>query len=271
MKWITCFCLVLCFAVNVSGADGFREFDFGDDYETLRNKSRGLCRISALQNDTRWPWISRADCRNYRFGGSAQARLIFFLSEEELAQVYVISKDIENYFLIRPNELNYLIPKNPRDSRSKTMNLADRLLFKDKVHQLGDEYRYTNFYYNGNWEWEYFYELKGFAEDEKRRRRRQLEEEMEGGVEGWSKFRFDESETEIKEKLEGMCTEIKVTSGTGGEELINCFGYEFLDRTIQVRFFFPGWRVGENRVEAGTGVLQQTAPVVETEIWNALL
>ncbi len=226
------------FSGILSAANGFREFEFGDSSKEVMDSGSGICRFGELEKHTRWNWRSQLDCNGYLFKENTRTRLIFQFSDDELVKIYVVSRYIKDYFLIRNPEYNYLLPLNPAESNSSSNNLADRLLLKDKVHYLGKEYRYTTFFYQGKWEWEYLYEKKGNKRDDKDRKEEQLEEEMEGAGIGWSKFKFDESESEIKMKLEGMCSSISVLSGGGDDQLLKCNDYVFLDKKIAVLFYF---------------------------------
>ncbi|MBU2515622.1 hypothetical protein KJ966_30260 [bacterium] len=228
----------ILFSGVLSAANGFREFQFGDSYKEVMDSGKELCKFGELEKHTRWNWKSELDCKGYLFKENTRTRLIFQFSDDELVKIFVVSKDIKDYFLIRNPEYNYLLPLKPSTLNPTSTNLADKLLFKDKVHYLGDEYRYTTFFHKGEWEWEYLYEKKGNQRDDIRRKEKQLEEEMEGGVIGWSKFKFDEPESEIKMKLEGMCSSISVLSGGGVDQLLQCNDYVFLDKKIAVLFFF---------------------------------
>ena len=237
MKWLVGIIFFLFSANGILAADGFREFKFGESLDSIQNTGRRLCQFGREVKHTRWPWISRIDCKGYRFKGDIKARLFFEFANDELVKIIVVSKDIKNYLLLRHPEFNYRLPLKTSQEGTGTSNLADALLFKDKVHQLGDEYTYTTFFYEGKWEWEYVYEKSGNREDERRRKKNLLEDEEEAGVSGWDKFKFGESEEVIKGKLEGMCSKIEVVSGTEIDTVF-CSDFTFLNRKIGVFFSF---------------------------------
>ncbi len=234
--------ILTCF--QVFAADGFREFKFGESPETIQEVGLKLCRFGKVTQHTRWEWIKRLDCTGYKFKGAIKARLFFEFSEDELVKIYVVSKHIEDYFLIRDPEFNYRVTLKPALKKSGSTNLVDNLLFKDKVHRLGDEYRYTTFFYQGNWEWEYMYERKGNRDDERRRRTDLLDDEEESGVSGWDKFDFGEVEADIKSKLEGMCSNISVTSN-GDLDSITCDDFVFSGEKIRVIFLLDQAGLGK--------------------------
>ena len=233
--WIVC--LILS-TVTATAADGFKEFEFGDSVQTTINKGEDLCRFGKEQKNTRWSWISEIECTDYLFNGNIKVKLYFQFADDELVKIYVVSRNIKNYFLIRKPDHNYLVPRSSKDSRKNLANLADQLLFKDKVHQLGDEYRYTTFFFDGQWEWEYYYVNKGYEKSEKDRKNDLLEDESEGGVKGWKKFNFGDQTSVIKEKLQGMCSSLQVTSGQENSEMLLCQDFLFLDKKIVVLFLF---------------------------------
>ncbi len=231
-------CTILLLSINSAfAADGFREFKFGESLDSIQKTGRKLCRFGKVEKHTRWTWITRIDCTDYQFKGNVKARLFFEFSDDELVKVFAVSRNIQNYLLLRHSEYNYRLPLKSDLHKSSSSNLADVLLLKDKVHQLGDEYRYTTFYYQGKWEWEYLYEKKGNRDDQRRRKEDQLAEEEEGGVAGWDKFKFDESEEVIKDKLEGMCS--KITAVSGDEvDTVSCDDFTFLGKKVSVSFLF---------------------------------
>lgn len=224
-------------AGNVSAAEGFREFRFGDSAATTLRRGEGLCQFSETKQHTRWNWITELECADYPFKRNVSAKILFEFAEDELVKIFVISKNIQNYLLTRYPTHSYLVPING-DDRKKDVNLAEQRLFRDKVHQLGDEYRYTTFFHEGNWEWEYYYEKGGHQKQESSRRKKQLEKEQEQGVEGWKKFIFGDSTSTIKEKLQGMCTSVEVVSGGNRNEMLTCHEFSFLEKKIPVMFYF---------------------------------
>lgn len=232
--------LILCSAwKHAFAANGFREFRFGDSLDTVRKTGEKLCSFGEVTRHSRWPWRTSIDCRGFAFKRNISALLYFQFAEDKLVRIHVVSTEIPNYFLIRYPEHNYLLPKVRAKSTDAAPNLADRLLLEDKVHKLADEYTYLTFYYEGNWEWEYIYQQKNYPRDEAQRVRELLEEESEAGVKGWNKFKFDDSQEMIKDKLEGMCSALTVESGSG-VEYIKCADFVFLDTKIEIFFFFQG-------------------------------
>ncbi len=229
---------LLSFSFSLYGADGFREFSFGDSPDEIMNAGQEVCRFSDLEKHTRWEWKSHLTCRNYPFTKKKKAYLAFEFIEEELVKIWILSKEIKEFFLIRYPEYSYLTPLKKPDTKGELLNLKDRLLKKDKVHRLGKEYRYTTFFYKGKWEWEYYYEKKGNPKDEQRLIRNQLEKELEAGVVGWNKFKFDDSETETKRNLEGMCSNITVVTGGNNDQQLQCDGFVFLDKKVTIFFNF---------------------------------
>jgi hypothetical protein len=237
MRWLIWSAILILSGSHVFAADGFREFDFGESPDEIQKVGRAHCSFGKIEKHTRWEWIKRVDCKGYRFKGKTKARLFFEFSDDELVKVFVVSRVIKDYFLIRYPEFNYRLPLKSPSNHSSISNLADKLILKDKVHRLGDEYRYTTFHYAGKWEWEYMYERKGNPDDERRRRIELLEDEEESGVGGWDKFKFKETEEAIKDKLAGMCSNIKVLSGSDLGS-VTCDDFTFLEKKIGLLFFF---------------------------------
>lgn len=238
MRILSLFIVFLSLCSMALAADGFREFEFGDRIEEVRENGAKLCRFGEYQKDTRWLWRSKIDCTGYPFSKEVQARLFFFFSKDVLARIFVVSKDIDNYFLKRYPDHSYLVPLEPPSDKSRSMNLADKLLVRDKVHQLGNEYRYTTFFHNGKWEWEYMYERPGYQNSENALKEDQLEEEAEEGVTGWSKFNFGETAEQIKQKIEGMCSSIAVDLDIQRNEILTCRDFSFLNQRIPLAFYF---------------------------------
>jgi hypothetical protein len=114
----------------------------------------------------------------------------------------------------------------------------DEMFFKDNVHYLKGVYRYTTFFYNNRWEWEYLFEEDTFLRDERKRKEERLRKEREAGLSGWSKFKFGETTGKIKEKIRGMCSTMKVKMGTNKRETIRCDRFSFMDRKIDLLFTF---------------------------------
>ncbi len=238
MKLFFIFSLTLLLFINVFAVDGFREFAFGDDTKTVMEKGRRLCRFGEVQKDTRWKWKTYLSCTSYQFKKETRVKLFFHFSDDKLVKIYVVSKDIDNYFLIRYPEHNYLVPLIDPKLKKRTANLVDKLVLQDKVHTLGKEYQYTTFFYQGKWEWEYLYEDPRNKKRELKKREVQLKEEAEGGVKGWKKFNFNESDETIKEKLKGMCSSISVFSVGQDKENLICHEFTFTEKKIDLIFLF---------------------------------
>ena len=164
-KFILIFLVFFLLVSNTFAADGYSVFDFGDSLETTLNKGKELCRFGEMKKDTRWLWKSYLDCSGFRFKRGTYVKLFFHFSDDHLVKIYVVSKVIKDYFLIRYPEHNYLVPLMEKKPSKRMKNLADDLIFRDKVHVLGKEYRYLTFFYKGGWEWEYLYEKPRNKED----------------------------------------------------------------------------------------------------------
>lgn len=217
-------------------ADGFRVFEFGDDVETVLTKGQSLCRFDEVYKDTRWPWKSYVECRGFDFKDGILVKLYFDFTDMNLVKILVVSKDIPEYKLLRNGDHKYLVPLAQRSDPSSLKNVADRLILRDKVHKLKGEFKYTTFFYNGNWEWEYQFEKPGNEEEEKSRKQEQQEDEKEKGLTGWTKFEFGDSNEKTKQKLEGMCTAIKVISGKQNTEVVRCSDFVFLKNKVTAQF-----------------------------------
>ncbi|MBU3918109.1 hypothetical protein KKA14_21475 [bacterium] len=235
-KPILCCLIFVLLISNAFAADGFSVFEFGDSVEMTLNKGKELCRFGEMKKDTRWLWKSYLDCSGFKFKEGIHAKLFFQFSDDQLVKIYVVSKDINDYFLIRYPEHNYLVPLVEKMPDKRMKNLADELLFQDKIHILGNEYRYLTFYYKGGWEWEYLYEKRRNKEDEKKRKQKQLENEVGGGLTGWSGFNFDDTSEMVKQKLNGMCSSIKVSLEGQKGGSIRCNDFEFFEKKIIVMF-----------------------------------
>jgi hypothetical protein len=261
-RWFA-YSLLLCLIWNLAfAADGFREFRFGDSLDTIKNTGQRLCSFGEVTKHSRWPWRTLIDCKGYRFKKDTPVALYFQFADDKLVKIHVVSRDIPNYYLIRYPEFNYLFPKINQSLSASSSNLADRLLFKDKVHQLADEYRYLTFYHEGKWEWEYIYQHKSYVHDEERRVRNLLEEEAEAGVKGWNKFKFNDSQEAIKDKLVGMCSALAVESGSGVES-IKCGDFIFLDTKIEVYFIFETSGLVKIELKLPTDWYDQLSPMLK--------
>ncbi|MCP4757221.1 MAG: hypothetical protein GY866_40680 [Proteobacteria bacterium] len=218
--------------------DGFRDFEFGDTSDTVFEKGSKLCRFGKLKSDTRWPWKSYLSCSDFVFKKKVKATLYFQFSDDDLARIYVVSKDIDNYFLIRHSRKDRLLPLSRPKSRRSVENLADDLIVQDQVHVLENEYRYTTFFHEGTWEWEFVYADTDAIRKDRIKEQEQLEEEVDKGVKGWRKFVFDDSDETIKEKLEGICSQTKLFSGIQARKNIYCSSFPFMEKKIDVLFGF---------------------------------
>lgn len=248
---------------TLQAADGFREFQFGDSPAVVERISRGLCQYGGTIANTRWHWKSRAVCRDYRFKEDTTATLYFFFSEDELTRIHVVSRYIPDYLLLRHSNYQYLTPKTPPAGESQTSsNLADRLLYKDNIHQLGDEYRYITFFHEGRWEWEYIFELKGHAEAEAKRKKEVLEEEAEAGIAGWNQFNFNESQSAVKEKLEGVCSQMEINPGTRIDTLW-CKEYPFLEEKIDLFLIFASGGLSMIELRLSTEWYETLVPLLK--------
>ncbi len=221
---------------NAFAADGYRFFKFDDSSETILKKGKKACQFGKVKKDTRWPWKSYLDCSGFRFKKGIYAKLFFHFTNDRLVKIYVVSKEIENYFLIRYPEHSYLVPLVEDNPGKQMKNLSDKLILQDNVHVLGKEYQYLTFFYKGSWEWEYLYEMDRNKRREKERRQKQMRDEEGKGLTGWSGFYFDDTSELVKQKLDGMCSSIKVSMEGQKKGMIRCNDFEFLEKKITVMF-----------------------------------
>ncbi len=230
--------LILFFSSSSFAVSGFREFKFGDSVETVKKKGEKLCRFGKATKDTRWFWKFHIECSDFKFKRGIKTKLFFQFSEDELVRIRVVSKDIEDYLLVRHPRFRYLVPLPRDESLNTAVNLADELMIKDKVHLIDKGYRYTTFFHDGAWEWEFTYELADFQEEENTREQDQLEEEEEKGLPGWKKFNFSDSHETIKEKVEGLCSSSKTSIDAHGSRVLICHDFHFMDEKIDLLFIF---------------------------------
>lgn len=249
-------------AAAATAADGFREFNFGDSLASTQKKGEGLCRFGEEKQNTRWTWISETECIDYSFKGKIKVKLLFQFADDELVKIFVISKDIKDYIEFRYSNYNYLVPILDSENKANT-NMSEQRLIQDKVHQLGDEYRYTTFFHNGKWEWEYYYEKKGYRRQELTRREKQLEKENELGVEGWKKFKFGDNTSTLKDKLEGMCSSLEVVSGDDLSEMLTCKEFSFLNQKIDVLFLFQSDALAKIELILDQSMYQTLLPLMK--------
>ena len=245
MKLVLLLSFILLYIPTALAVDGFSNFKFGDEPEEVTEKASGLCELGSLTKDTRWNWKSYLTCRNYKYRG-IQTFLYFEFSEEELAKIFVISKEIKDYFLIRRPEFGLLLPLKAEARRAGAINLADRLAVRDKVFEIEPGYFMTNFFYDGVWEWELMYIKSGYAKNEKNLMEDQLDDEEDEGVKGWKEFDFEEDTVEtVREKLEGQCKQIKllISRASRNKRSLMCTEYLFVDKKVNVDFLFENLKL----------------------------
>lgn len=236
------FLIIICVS-NAFAVDGFNEFNFADDPDTVMNAGRGKCAFGRLVKDTRWIWKSYLNCKNYDFKKGVKATIHFDFSNNELRKIYVVSVDMKDYFLIRHPRHEFLIPIHKPLRKKPLINLADELITKDKVHIIDKGYRYINFFYKGRWEWEFVYQDFKYVKKDIENEEDQLEDEAEEGLTNWNDFALDDDDESIKKKLEGFCKASKTVAALNSRKVIQCSEFPFMNNKIEVLFSFVNNRL----------------------------
>lgn len=220
--------------------DGLNEFEFDDTIEQVQETAMGKCTIGQVHKSTRWGWKTFLDCNGYKFKKGVNVYLLFEFADGNLTRIYAVSKKIDDYLSFRyPHQYyNYLLPMKNVNSQHGSSNLADQLIYMDKVHQLGDQYIYTTFFHKGKWEWEFRYERSNHKKVEKRFKVEQLEDEQEKGVRKWNSFTFDDTYDRVQKEIEGLCSETKITSDLDTKKYIDCLDFTFIGEKVKIRFGF---------------------------------
>lgn len=230
--------IVFLFGVVVALGGGFDVFHFDDAPDEVMDSGKNRCSFDRLQMDTRWPWKSYLSCTDYDFKG-VKTKLYFEFNNNELQAVYVVSIDIADYRLIKHLKPKHLVAKN-KGSKKLSSNLADQLIFQDKVYVFDKGKQRTDFFYNGKWEWELKFSDLYQIESDLDRQKSLLKNEEDGAVTEWKNYSFGEKPDITKSKLEGFCEKLEASTfeGSDGNKLFVCKGYPFVEQKIQVRFLF---------------------------------
>jgi hypothetical protein len=242
-RWLFPIWIPLClmmFAGSALATEGFRVFHFGDSYQTVIGKGESLCEFGPLQQDSRWFWKTTVTCNGFDFKDGVRVNLYLDFSDDRLVRVVVVSGDIADYQLVRraQERYRYLLPINPGFKHKPLINLADRLVLEDQVHQLGPGQRYITFHHQGSWEWEFIYEdIEALTRDQVRERRI-LENEAGQGLAGWNRFVFGDSSETIQIKLEGLCTDMRFSAGLTRTKSLFCRQFPFVEIRLEAVFHF---------------------------------
>jgi len=231
--------LFISLAGNLRAVEGFKNFRFGDSYRVVSEKGQGQCEFAKPVKDSRWTWLTAVECQNFFFKEGVRVKLYFLFSDDRLIQINVVSRDIPNYPLIRQvgRHYDYLLPIAKAKAEKPISNLADKLIFQDQVHLLEPGHRYTTFFYQGTWEWEFWLaDVDALARNQERERET-IEEEQQKGLKGWNRFIFGDSADIIKEKLEGLCSETRISSDLDQRKTILCKQFPFVEVKIEAHFF----------------------------------
>jgi len=219
---------------------GLDDFDFNDTIEKIQETASGKCTLGKLQKSTRWQWKAFLDCSDYKFKKNVSVYLLFEFADGNLTRIYAVSKKIDNYLSFRyPHDYyDHLLPLKQSNFNHHDGNLADQLIYQDKVHKLEKQYVYTTYFHEGKWEWEFRYERPNHKKMEKRFKEKQLDHEKQKGVKKWNSFSFDDSYDQVKKEIEGLCSATRITSDLDTKKYIDCLDFSFLGEKIKVRFGF---------------------------------
>ncbi|MCP4295765.1 MAG: hypothetical protein GY786_09180 [Proteobacteria bacterium] len=227
-------CLVPGYSVT-----GFSIFSFGDSPTEISRKGEPFCTFDPVKKDTRWFWKSYLVCTDYNYKG-VHTKLFFEFFDEELVKIYVVSRDIKDYFLIRHPQEGFLVPLEIGNKASKGSNLADELIFKDKEYLVAPGQKLTHFFFDKKWEWEVSFEDSDYERTNLNNMESQLEDEQEKGLDVWNNFKFDTPVEEIKSQLQSQCSkvEMQISTNVVGRRNFICLEYLFIQQKVQVIFSF---------------------------------
>ncbi len=227
------------FPVPGYSATGFSIFSFGDSPTEIKSNGNPFCTFNSLKKDTRWFWKSYLYCTDYNYKG-VHTKLFFEFFDDELVKIYVVSKDIKDYFLVRHPQEGFLIPLEKGDKTSKASNLADDLIFRDKEYLVAPGQKLSHFFFDNKWEWEISFEDSDYESTNSDKMESQLEDEQEKGLDGWNNFKFDTPLEEIKSLLQSQCSkiEMQISPNVVGRRNFICSEYLFIQQKIQVIFSF---------------------------------